>query len=51
MVAIAVSELFLDPINPRLMDADFSIGDQDKILKRLWTEFNVAEIVDSIIGQ
>lgn len=47
---IAIDELFLDPINPRLMDADFSIGDQDKILKRLWTEFNVTEIVDSIIA-
>lgn len=47
---IAIDELFLDPINPRLMDADFSIGDQDKILNRLWTEFNVAEIVDSIIA-
>ncbi len=47
---IAIDELFLDPINPRLMDADFSIGDQDKILNRLWAEFNVAEIVDSIIA-
>lgn len=47
---IEVDVLLLDPINPRLMDADFSLGDQDKILNRLWTEFNVAEIVDSIIA-
>lgn len=47
---IEADKLLLDPINPRLMDADFSLGDQDKILNRLWTEFNVAEIVDSIIA-
>src|SRR5437588_9713872 len=47
---IEVDKLYLDPINPRLMDADFSIGDQDRILSRLWTEFNVAEIVDSIVA-
>ena len=46
---LETKDLFLDPLNPRLTDSDFSIGDQDKILKRLWTEFNVAEIVDSIV--
>ena len=43
-------DLSLDPLNPRLTDSEFSVRDQDKILKRLWTEFNVAEIVDSIIA-
>jgi ParB-like chromosome segregation protein Spo0J len=47
---IPTDDLFLDPINPRLTDSDFSINDQDRILKRLWTEFNVSEIVDSIVA-
>jgi hypothetical protein len=47
---IPTRDLFLDPINPRLTDSDFSINDQDRILKRLWTEFNVSEIVDSIVA-
>ena len=47
---IPTRDLFLDPINPRLTGSDFSVGDQDPILKRLWTEFNVAEIVDSIVA-
>src|SRR5205807_2190208 len=42
--------LFLDPKNPRLTGSDFSVSDQDPILKRLWSEFNVAEIVDSIVA-
>lgn len=47
---IAPEKLNLDPKNPRLLDSNFSIGDQDAILKRLWKEFNVTEIVDSIIS-
>src|SRR5205809_6402165 len=43
-------ELFLDPANPRLLDSHFSIAQQDEILKRLWKEFNVEEIVDSIVA-
>lgn len=43
-------ELFLDPANPRLLDSHFTITQQDEILKRLWKEFNVEEIVDSIVA-
>src|ERR1700730_5592155 len=43
-------DLFLDPKNPRLTSSDFSVTDQDPILARLWSEFNVAEIVDSILA-
>lgn len=43
-------DLLLDPKNPRLTGSDFSVTDQDPILARLWSEFNVAEIVDSILA-
>lgn len=43
-------ELFLDPANPRLLDSQFTIAEQDEILTRLWKEFNISEIVDSIIA-
>jgi hypothetical protein len=46
---LETADLSLDPLNPRLTDSSYSIRDQDPILKRLWTEFNVAEIVDSIV--
>jgi len=49
-VPVAAEDLFLDPKNPRLIDCKFGIGDQDKILERLWTEFNVSEITDSIVA-
>jgi hypothetical protein len=49
-VPVAPGDLFLDPKNPRLIDSNFGIGDQDKILERLWAEFNVSEITDSIVA-
>jgi hypothetical protein len=49
-VPVAAEDLFLDPKNPRLLDSNFGIGDQNKILERLWTEFNVSEITDSIVA-
>jgi hypothetical protein len=45
---IPVGELNLDPKNPRLTGEIYSVADQEKILKRLWNEFNVSEITDSI---
>jgi len=47
---VPTDDLFVDPRNPRLTGADFSVSDQDPILERLWTEFNVAEITDSIVA-
>jgi hypothetical protein len=49
-VPVLAEDLFLDSKNPRLIDANFGIGDQDEILERLWTEFNVSEITDSIVA-
>src|SRR5260221_11016301 len=48
---IATRNLFLDPLNPRLTGERYSIGDQEKILKRLWDEFNLREITDSIVAR
>jgi len=45
-----VEALFLDPKNPRLTGDTYAIGDQETILKRLWDEFNVSEITDSIFA-
>lgn len=45
---IPASELYLDPQNPRLTGHDFSVADQNEILKWLWKERNVSEITDSI---
>jgi hypothetical protein len=45
---VPVSELCLDPQNPRLTGHNFSVDDQDEILKWLWKERNVSEITDSI---
>lgn len=47
---IPTQDLFLDPINPRLTGSDFSVDDQDPILRTLWSEFDVAEIVGSIVA-
>lgn len=47
---VSAEDLFLDPKNPRLVSSDFELKDQDKILERLWTEFNVSEITDSIVA-
>jgi hypothetical protein len=43
-------DLLLDPKNPRLTGSDFAVSDQDPILARLWSDFNVEEIVDSIVA-
>lgn len=45
---IAVEDLYLDPQNPRITDENFSVSDQDLILKELWKEKAVNELVDSI---
>lgn len=47
---VPTDDLSVDPRNPRLTGSEFSLSDQDPILKRLWTEFNVAEITDSIVA-
>lgn len=49
-VPVRTDELCLDPKNPRLLDSQFRISDQDAVLGRLWTEFNVSEITDSIVA-
>ena len=41
-------ELYLDPMNPRLTGQEFTINDQVGILRFLWKDKEVAEIVDSI---
>jgi hypothetical protein len=47
---VKVDELYLDPKNPRLTDPTLQLSDQDEILKRLWLQFNVSEIIDSIVA-
>lgn len=49
-VPVSSVDLFLDPKNPRLVGSNYVLKDQDKILERLWTEFNVSEITDSIVA-
>lgn len=45
---VSVDELFLDPDNPRLAGMDLTVADQDQILRVLWQERAVNELVDSI---
>jgi hypothetical protein len=45
---VPIDELNLDPENPRLAGMDLTVDDQDKILKILWQERAVNELVDSI---
>jgi len=45
---VSVDDLYLDPKNPRLAEDNFGIEDQDQILKVLWKERAVNEIVNSI---
>jgi hypothetical protein len=47
---VPVEDLYLDPKNPRLTDPTLQVTDQDEILKRLWLQFNVSEIIDSIVA-
>lgn len=43
-----VGELNLDPANPRLAGLDLGVSDQDQIIKTLWQDRAVNELVDSI---
>src|SRR5258708_34842754 len=43
-----VAHLFLDPHNPRLASLGLSVQDQTDILRVLWSEMAVNELVDSI---
>lgn len=47
-VDVAVDELWLDPKNPRLASLHFEIDQQVEILRVLWKEMAVSELVDSI---
>ena len=44
------AELFLDPENPRLAGESFSVDAQDDILRWLWRNKSVNELVDSILA-
>ena len=46
----APADLYLDPANPRLADEEFSIDNQEKILRWLWRNKSVNELVDSILA-
>lgn len=45
---VSIDELYLDPKNPRLAEDGFGVEDQEQILKVLWKERAVNEIVNSI---
>ena len=45
---ISPDKLFLDPRNPRLTGQEFSVDDQTAILRFLWQDKEVSELVDSI---
>jgi hypothetical protein len=45
---VPVKDLYLDPQNPRLAGLQLTIDQQDQILKTLWQERAVNELVDSI---
>ncbi len=45
---VAVKDLHLDPQNPRLAGLNLSLDQQDEIIKTLWQERAVNELVDSI---
>ena len=55
MIALEVmryppTALYLDPENPRLADKKFSIDNQEEILRWLWRNKSVNELVDSILA-
>lgn len=55
MIALEVfhhppSTLYLDPENPRLADESFSIERQEEIIRWLWRNKSVNELVDSILA-
>ncbi len=45
---VPINDLYLDPRNPRLAGMDLTLADQDQILKVLWKERAVNELVDSV---
>jgi hypothetical protein len=45
---LPVKDLYLDPKNPRLAGEDLTVEQQDEIVKLLWQERAVNELVDSI---
>ena len=45
---VALNELYLDPRNPRLAALHIRVDDQTGILKVLWKEMSVNELVDSV---
>ena len=44
------SDLYLDPENPRIGFEEFSVDDQEGILRWLWRNKSVSELVDSILA-
>lgn len=46
----APADLYLDPENPRLADKSFSVENQEEILRWLWRNKSVNELVDSILA-
>ena len=50
VVRHAPAELYLDAENPRLAGKSFSVDDQDGILRWLWRNKSVDELVDSILA-
>lgn len=44
------SDLSFDPENPRLADKSFSVKNQEEILRWLWRNKSVNELVDSILA-
>src|SRR5438874_1795818 len=47
-VLTPVRELYLDPENPRLAGLDLALDDQETIIRTLWRDRAVNELVDSI---
>lgn len=45
---LLASNLFLDPANPRLAGENLTVDQQDEILRKLWQDRAVNELVDSI---
>ena len=50
VVRHAPADLYLDPANPRLADEGLSVDEQDDILRWLWRNKSVNELVDSILA-
>ena len=50
VIGHAPADLYLDPENPRLARELFSVDDQEDILRWLWRNKSVNELVDSILA-